>query len=58
MLEDEQAAGDELVTAVRELARGAGAAELNSLISREQQGSLSAAEQARLLELLKTTRRG
>jgi len=58
MLEDQQAAGDELVTAVRELARGAGEAELNGLIAREQQGSLSAAEQARLLELLKKTRRG
>jgi hypothetical protein len=43
---------------VRELARGAGEAELNGLIAREQQGSLSAAEQARLLELLKKTRRG
>jgi DNA primase len=58
VLDDEQAAGDELVTAVRELARGAGAAELNELIAREQQGALSAAEQTRLLELLKTTRRG
>jgi DNA primase len=58
MLEDQQAAGDELVNAVRELARGAGEAELNGLIAREQQGSLSAAEQLRLLELLKKTRRG
>ena len=58
MLEDEQAAGDELVTAVRELARTASAAELNGLIAREQQGELSAAERQRLLELLKTARRG
>jgi len=58
MLEHEQAAGDELLNAVRELGRGAGEAELNGLIAREQQGELSPAERQRLLELLKKVRRG
>jgi DNA primase len=58
MLEDEQAAGDELVTAIRELARVAGEAELNSLIAKEQQGELSGPERLRLVELLRKTRRG
>jgi DNA primase len=57
MLEDEQAAGDELVTATRELARAASEAELNGLIAREQQGELSAPERLRLVELLKKSRR-
>jgi DNA primase len=58
MLEDEHAAGDELVTATRELARVASEAELNGLIAREQQGELSPPERLRLVELLKKTRRG
>jgi DNA primase len=58
MLESQEAAGDELVTAVRELGRAAGEAELNGLIAREQQGQLTAAERERLVELLKRTRRG
>jgi DNA primase len=58
ILEDEQAAGDELINAVRELARGASEAELNGLIAKEQQGELSAVERARLVELLKKARRG
>jgi DNA primase len=58
MLEDEQAAGDELVNAVRELARAAGEAELTGLIEREQQGQLTSAERTRLVELLKKVRRG
>ena len=57
MLEDEQAAGDELVNAVRELARTASEAELNELIARESQGQLSTAERSRLVELLKKARR-
>jgi DNA primase len=57
MLEDEQAAGDELVTATRELARAASEAELNALIAKEQQGELSAPERLRLVELLKKSRR-
>jgi DNA primase len=58
MLEDEQAASDELVTAVRELARTASEAELNGLIAKEQQGQLSVAERQRLVDLLKKARRG
>jgi DNA primase len=58
MLEDETAAGDELLTATRELARVASEAELNELIAREQQGELSGPERLRLVELLKKTRRG
>ncbi|HTP61632.1 MAG TPA: DNA primase, partial [Burkholderiales bacterium] len=58
MLEEEQAAGDELLHAVRELGRGAGEAELNGLIAREQQGGLSDAERQRMVELLKKVRRG
>jgi len=58
MLESEQAAGDELANAVRELARAAGEAELTGLIEREQQGQLSDAERSRLVELLKKVRRG
>jgi DNA primase len=57
VLDDEPAAGDELVTAVRELARTASEAELNLLIGKEQQGQLSGAERQRLVELLKTARR-
>jgi DNA primase len=58
MLEDEQPAGDELVTAVRELARAASEAELTGLIAKEQQSQLSDAERQRLVELLKKARRG
>jgi DNA primase len=57
MLEDERAAGDELLEAARKLALGAAEAEINELIAREQQGQLSVAERQRLLELLKNTRR-
>jgi len=58
MLEDETAAGDELITAVRELTRGAVEAELNGLIAKETEGQLTPPERQRLLELLKSARRG
>jgi DNA primase len=58
MLENEQAAGDELVNAARELARATKEAELNRLIEKDENGWLSETERQRLLELLKTTRRG
>ncbi|MEJ0100313.1 MAG: DNA primase [Pseudomonadota bacterium] len=58
MLEDQQAAGDELLTAVRELVRMASEGELNELIAKEQQGQLTGAERLRLVELLRKSRRG
>ena len=57
ILADEQAAGEELVTAVRKLALAADAAELDALIERERQGQLGPEHKQRLLELLRGARR-
>jgi DNA primase len=58
VLGDESAAGDELLTSLRELARGAATARLDALIAAERERTLTPAEQAILLRLLQTTRRG
>jgi DNA primase len=58
VLGEEAAAGDELVTALRELARGAATAELDALIAAERERALTDDERARLVRLLQVTRRG
>jgi DNA primase len=58
VLGDEGAAGDELVNALRELARGAATAELDALIAAERERSLTDDERSRLIRLLQATRRG
>jgi DNA primase len=58
VLGDESAATGELVTALRELARHAGAAELDKLIAAERERALTPEERVRLVRLLQVTRRG
>jgi DNA primase len=58
VLGDEAAAVDELVTALRELARGAAKAELDALIAAERERTLTDDERTRLVRLLQVTRRG
>jgi DNA primase len=58
VLGDEGAAGDELVNALRELARAAATAELDALIAAERERPLTDDERARLVRLLQATRRG
>ena len=57
ILADEQAAGEELATAVRKLALAADAAELDALIERERQGQLGPEDKRRLVELLRGAHR-
>jgi DNA primase len=57
VLGDARAASEELVTAVRELARGAATAELDALIAAERGRALTDDERTRLVRLLQLTRR-
>jgi DNA primase len=50
---DEQAAGDELLTAVQKLAQAPAGAELDALLAKEQQSGLDGPERERLLQLLR-----
>jgi len=53
---DENAAGDELLTAVQKLAQAPATAELDALLAKEQESGLDGPERERLLELLRETR--
>ena len=56
IIPDENAAGDELLTAVQKLGQTSVTAELDALLAKEQESGLDGPERERLLELLRETR--